>query len=380
MKPRPALLALATLLLVSPTMSSATEHLIFLGTYTPAGGASRGIYSVRLDGTTGTLSAPVLAAVTPNPTFLALHPRGHRLYALTEGDPINGKPGGAAAAFALDRAHGTLTRLELQPTGGAGGAHVGLDPAAHVLAFASYHAGYVASFPLDADGRLGPRASLHPHTGATGPRADRQDKPHPHSTTFSPDGRFAYVCDLGLDQLVRYRLDAANGQLAPAGVTATTPGAGPRHAKFSDDGRFLHVINELDATIAVYAAEPATGALTPLQSVPTLPADFTGPNTTAEIRLHPNGRFVYGSNRGHDSLAVFARDPESGRLTPVEIVPCGGGHPRNFALSPDGAWLVCANRDSDNLVVFRVDGATGRLTPTGQVATVPQAVCVLFVS
>jgi len=187
------------------------------------------------------------------------------------------------------------------------------------------------------------------------------------------------VCDLGLDQIVRYRLDAATGGLTPAGSTATTPGAGPRHAKFSDDGRFLHVINELDATIAVHAVEPATGALTLLQRVPTLPADFTGPNTTAEIRLHPNGRFVYGSNRGHDSLAVFAREPATGRLTPVELVPSGGGHPRNFALSPDGAWLVCANRDSDNLVVFRVDAATGRLTPTGQGATVPQAVCVLFV-
>lgn len=367
------------LILSFPLMSSATEHLIFIGTYTPAGGASRGIYSVRLDGATGALSAPVLAAATPNPTFLTLHPGGHRLYALAEGAPIDGKPGGAVAEFALERPHGTLTRLALQPTGGGGGAHVALDPAAHALVFASYHAGYVASFPLAADGRLGPRASFQAHTGTTGPRSDRQDKPHPHSTTFSPDGRFAYVCDLGLDQIVRYRLDAATGLLTPAGATATTPGAGPRHAKFSDDGQFLHVINELDATIAVYAVESATGALTLLQRVPTLPADFAGSNTTAEIRLHPNGRFVYGSNRGHDSLAVFAREPATGRLTPVEIVPCGGGHPRNFALSPDGAWLVCANRDSNNLVVFRVDAATGRLTPTGQVATVPQAVCVLFV-
>lgn len=367
------------LILSFPLMSSATEHLIFIGTYTPAGGASRGIYSLRLDDATGALSAPILAAATPNPTFLALHPGGHRLYALAEDAAVEGKPGGAVAEFALDRASGTLARRALQPTGGAGGAHVSLDPAAHTLAFASYHAGYVASFPLAADGQLGARAGFQTHTGATGPRTDRQDKPHPHSTTFSPDGRFAYVCDLGLDQIVRYRLEAATGQLTPAGVTATTPGAGPRHAKFSADGRFLHVINELDATIAVYAVASATGDLTLLQRVPTLPVDFTGANTTAEIRLHPNGRFVYGSNRGHDSLAVFAREPATGRLTPVEIVPCGGGHPRNFALSPDGAWLVCANRDSDNLVVFRVDATTGRLTPTGAVATVPQAVCVLFV-
>jgi 6-phosphogluconolactonase len=213
-------------------------------------------------------------------------------------------------------------------------------------------------------------------SGKLGPNQARQDKPHPHSVTFSPDGHFAYVCDLGLDKIFCYRLDAS--ALVPAGEFATAPGAGPRHSKFSADGKFFYVLNELDGTIATYACDPATGALTAKQAVPTLPEGFTGNNTCAEIRLHPNGRFVYGSNRGHDSIAVFARNPADGTLKRIEIVPSGGGHPRNFALSLDGAWLVCANRDSNNLVVFKVDPVTGRLTATGHTAKVPQAVCVLF--
>jgi 6-phosphogluconolactonase len=347
--------------------------LIFAGTYTPKDGASQGIYAVRLDPGTGAFSAPVLAAKTPNPTFLAAHPNGRVLYALGESPT-----GGAAAAFTIDAAAGTLALLNQEASGGGGFCYVGLDATARVLVGISYGSGQVSAFPVGPDGRLGPVASLLTTTGTPGPNRAPQDAPHAHSATFSPDNRFVYVCDLGLDQILRYRIDHATARLTLDGVTPTAPGAGPRHSKFSGDGRFFHVINELDSTIATYGCDPATGRLTPLQTVSTLPAGFKGENICAEIRVHPGGRFVYGSNRGHDSLAVFARDSATGRLTLVEIVPSGGSHPRNFNLTPDGGWLVCANRGSDNLVSFKVDPATGRLTATGHTATVPKAVCVLF--
>lgn len=365
-------------LIAALTMSAASQTL-YIGTYTPKDGASRGIYRVSFDPATGALGVPVLAAETPNPTFLALHPNGRVLYALCESDLVEGKPGGAAIAFQIDPATHLLSPLNKQATGGLGCAHLGLDGAARALVLASYGGGDVTSFPLAGDGTVGPRASSLRPTGPLGPMAERQDKPHPHSVTFSPDNRFAYVCTLGLDKIFCYRLDPATATLTPAGAFAAAPGAGPRHSKFSADGKFFYVINELNGSIATYACDAATGALTPRQVVSTLPDGFKGANTCAEIRLHPNGRFVYGSNRGHDSLAVFARDPARGTLTRIEIVPSGGGHPRNFALSPDGAWLVCANRDSNNLVVFKVDADSGRLTPAGPTAKVPQAVCVVFV-
>jgi 6-phosphogluconolactonase len=358
-------------------MPASPSLLIFLGTYTPAGGASRGIYSVRLDPATGALSEPVFVAAASNPTFLAWHPDGKTLYALTESGTVGGKPGGALAAFRRN-ADGTLALLNIEPAGSLNLSHVNVDGAGRVAAVISYSGGQLASFPLAPDGSLGPRASLVTHQGPLGPNAKRQEKPHPHSITFAPDNRFLYVCDLGLDRVFRYRFDPATATLTGAGEFATAPGAGPRHSKFSADGRFLYVINELNSTIAPFAVDPATGDLAPLPAVSTLPPGFTGESICAEIRLSPDGRFVYGSNRGHDSLAVFARDAAQGTLTPVEIVPSGGKHPRNFNLSPDGRWLVCANRDTDNVTVFRVDPATGRLTPTGPGAKVPQAVCVLF--
>ncbi len=358
-------------------MSASPSLLIFLGTYTPANGASRGIYSVRLDPATGALSEPVFAAAASNPTFLAWRPDGKTLYALTESGTVGGKPGGALAAFHFN-ADGTLNLLNIEAAGSTNLSHVNVDATGRIAAVISYSGGQVASFPLAPDGSLGPRASLVAHQGPPGPNAKRQEKPHPHSITYSPDNRFIYVCDLGLDRIVRYQFDPATAALTAVGETATAPGAGPRHSKFSADGRFLYVINELNSTIAPYAVDATTGGLAALPAVSTLPAGFAGESICAEIRLSPDGRFVYGSNRGHESIAVFARDAAKGTLAPVEIVPSGGRHPRNFNLSPDGRWLVCANRDSDNVTAFRVDPATGRLTATGRPAVVPQAVCVLF--
>lgn len=353
--------------------------LIFVGTATPKGGASRGVYAVELDPATGAFGPATLAAETPNPTFLAWHPRGHTLYALGEGEDPSGQISGGATAFAYDPANRRLTARGGRG-GGAPTTHLAVDAGGRALLTAAYGGGTVTSFALLPDGRIGPRVSALEIAGPLGPRAARQDKSHPHSVTLSPDDRFAYVCALGLDRVCVFALDSATAALQPAGEFATAPGAGPRHSKISDDGRFLYAINELDATITVFARDLATGALAAVQSVATLPAEYPGENTCAEIRLHPNGRFVYGSNRGHDSLVVFARDAARGTLALVQHIPCGGRHPRNFILSPDGRWLVCANRDSSNLVSFRVDPESGRLTASGHTADVPQAVCVLFAS
>ena len=370
------------LTLTLTTTMSAASPLIFIGTYTTKDVPSKGIYAVRLDTATGALSEPVVAAETPNPTFLTWRPDGRVLYALGEGPEPGGKTGGGVAAFAFDAASGKIALLNSRGTGGGGSTTMlATDATARMLVTVSYGAGYVASFPLAADGRLGERATLLIHTGPLGPNQIRQDKPHPHSVTISPDNRFALVADLGLDRVLVYRLDPATGTLTPhdPAFIATPPGTGPRHTKFSRDGRFFYILNEIDGSISACAYDAARGAGTPIQHISTLPAGFkvTDPDRAAEIRLHPNGRFVYASNRGHESIAVFAIQAD-GTLQLVEITHCGGQHPRNFALTSDGNWLVCANQNSNNLVVFKVDAATGRLTATGHTATVPQPVCVLF--
>jgi len=359
--------ALFFLLMTLPAF--AADHLVFIGTYTRT--TSQGIYAVRLDAATGALTAPVLAAATPNPSFLALSPGQEYLYAASESAAM-------AVAFATDLEHGTLRSLQTpQSSGGAAPCHLAVDPTGRALLVANYHAGIVAAIPLRPDGTLGV-PNVIPHSGHSVDPV-RQTSPHAHCVTLSPDGRFVLVCDLGLDRIFTYRLDAARAVLAPATppFAATAPGAGPRHLAFGADGRHAYAITEMGNTVVAcdYAAD--TGALTPRQALSTLPPDFKGASTGAEIQLHPNGRFLYASNRGHDSIAVFAVDTAGG-LTPVEVTPCGGKNPRSFSLSPDGAWLVCANQNSDSLAVFRVDGRTGRLSPTGHIAHVPLPVCVLF--
>lgn len=349
---------------------SASDHLIYLGTYTRS--TSKGIYAVHLDSRTGALSEPTLVAETANPSFLALSPDRSHLYAVSESSTM-------AVPFAVDAATGRLTPLQAQDAGGKAPCHLVVDHTERTLVLAHYHSGIVAALPIQPDGMLGAPGSIIQHTGRS-VHPSRQEAPHVHSVTLSPDNRFVIVCDLGLDRVFTYALDPASARLTPAAVpfVPTAPGAGPRHAAFSPDGRFVFVINELASTLVTYGYEPATGTLTPLDTQSTLPPGFTGESTTAEVRVHPNGRFVYGSNRGHDSIAVFAFDAASGRLTPLEHVPTGGKNPRNFALSPDGAWLVAANQNSDSLHVFRVDPATGRLTATDRAARVPMPVCVLF--
>lgn len=354
------------------TLAMASSHLIFLGTYTRNG--SKGVYSLRLDDATGALTAPVVAAESPDPAWVTLSPDKKFLYAIHPSE-------GQAAGFAVDPAKGTLQPLPLRASPTANPpSHLAVDATGRVLLAANYRDGYVAAMAINADGTLAAPTKI-PHEGK-GPNAARQDRAHVHSVTLSPDNRFVIVADLGLDKIFTYALDTRAAKLAPANppFVVTEPGAGPRHFKFSPDGRHAYAINELNNTIVAYDYAAANGALTARQVVPTLPRDFSGANTTAEVRVHPSGRFVYGSNRGHDSIAVFRANPATGALdaTPVEIVPTGGKTPRNFALSPDGRWLVCAHQDTALITVFRVDAETGRLTRTPHSAEVPACVCVLF--
>jgi len=358
------------LFLLMTLPAAAASQLAFLGTYTRT--ASRGIYAVRLDLATGALTTPVVAAETPNPSFLAFTPDHRTLYAVSESNAM-------AAAFATDLAAGTLRPLQPpQSSGGVAPCHLVVDRSQRTLVVANYHTGIVAAIPLHADGTLG-APNLVPHTGHS-VDPERQTSPHVHSVTLSPDGRFVIVCDLGLDRIFTYRLDAARALLQPAepAYVATAPGSGPRHFDFGRDGRHGYALTEMGNTVTTYDYDAATGALTPRQTLSTLPPDFRGVSHGAEIRVHPNGRFLYASNRGHDSLAVFAIDAETGRLSPVEITPCGGANPRNFAVSPDGGWILCANQNSNSLTVLKIDSATGRLTLTAHTAAVPLPVCVLF--
>lgn len=376
-------LTLALLALGLGAAASAREYTALLGTYTGSGAAdSHGIYVVKLDGETGALSTPELVAELSNPEFLAFGPGQRTLYALTRVPNADGRPtAGAVAAFALDTTAGVkLTPLNTEPTGRGQLCHIAVDATGKQVMVAAYGDPYVASFPLGADGRVGKVASVLIHDGPLGPKEDRQDKPHAHSVTLSPDNRLAFVADLGVDRVFIYGLNPADGTIAPVDPTYVplAPGSGPRHTKFSPDGKNFYILNELGGTIITCRWDPSRPFMQTLQTVSTLPAGYTGKFSPSEVRVHPNGRFVYTANRIHNSIAVFARDAATGMLAPVEHVPTGGDQPRNFNLTPDGAWLLCAHQASDSLTVFKVDPVTGRLTATGGPTKMPKAVCVLF--
>jgi 6-phosphogluconolactonase len=345
------------------------SHRIFIGTYTK--GKSRGIYSIALDSRTGALGQPNVAAEAPNPTFLALSPNHRFLYAVCAND-------GWASSFNVGPdAH--LTPVHQLPAGtGPTPCHISVDASGRVALAANYHLGLAAAIPLEADGTMGaPRVVAH---SGKGPHPTRQTTSHVHSTYFTRDGRFAIVCDLGLDRIYTYAIDR-NAVALTAGTppfVAAAPGAGPRHFAFGGDGRHAYVINELDSTIVAYDFHAPNGGLTPRGSVSVLPAGYKGEATAAEVQVHPNGRFVYGSGRGPDTIAVFAVDAATGALSLVEIVPCGGKGPRNFAISPGGDWLVCAHQDSDSLCSFRIDSASGRLERIPGTVAVPMPVCAVF--
>jgi 6-phosphogluconolactonase len=350
----------------------ASSHLIFFGTYTRS--TSKGIYAARLDDETGALSAPMVVAETTNPTWLAFSPDKKRLYT------VNGSKA-QAIGFTVDAKRATLAPLPASPLAASaanGPSHLAVDATGRTLLAANYADGYVASLPIRADGTLGEPAIVAHHGSSV--NKERQDKPHVHSVTISPDNRFVVVCDLGLDKIFTYALDAATAKLTPANppFVATEPGSGPRHFKFGPDGRHAYAITEMGATLIAFDYAAASGRLTPKQVVSTLPPDFSGLKWAAEVRVHPNGKFLYASNRTHDSIAVYAIDAGTGTLTLIEIVPSGGKTPRNFDLSPNGKWLVCGHQDTDRVTVFCIDATSGRLTATPHTADVPMCVCVLF--
>jgi 6-phosphogluconolactonase len=350
--------------------------LVFFGTY--AGERSKGIYVSKFDSATGTLGSPELAAEVKSPSFLALHPGGKFLASVNESG-TNENPGGAITSFAIDGATGRLTLVNQQPSRGAGPCHVSFDPTGKVVMAANYGGGSVVSAPVGPDGKLGEPVSFFQHEGkSTNPR--RQEGPHAHSITVAPDGKHAVVCDLGLDRIFSYRVLPNLGGLEAAEPPSVKVrnGAGPRHFAFHPGGKFAYAINELDSTITSLDYNAETGALNPTHTAGTLPAGFSGSNTTAHVEAHPNGKWVYGSNRGHDSIAHFAVDPTTGWLRLVGHAPSGGKTPRNFGIDPSGSWLLAANQNSDNVAVLKIDRETGSPSPTGQSIALGKPVCVKF--
>ena len=352
--------------------------LVYVGTYT--GARSKGIYVYRMDLTSGALSPSRLAAEIVNPTFLAIHPNQRFLYAANEIGDFGGKKSGAVSAFAIDPETGKLALLNQISSRGGGPCHLVVDAAGKNVLVANYGGGSVAVLPLEADGKLREASAFIQHEGSSVNR-QRQEAPHAHGVALDVANRFAFVTDLGLDKIMTYKFDAATGALAAHDVpwTATKPGAGPRHFVFDPRGRFAYVINELDSTITGFAYDATRGLLKEIQSVPTLPAGFKGENSTAEVEVHPSGRFLYGSNRGDDSIVVYTIDPASGKLAWVERQSTRGKMPRNFGIDPTGAFLLAANQGSDTVVLFRINRETGRLAPTGGMIEVGAPVCVKFV-
>ena len=374
----------ALLLLASPSRRAQkartqARYLVYIGTYTTT--RSKGIYAYRFDADSGRLTSLGLVAETVNPSFLAVDPSRRFLYAVNEISNYAGGKGGGVSAFAMDRATGKLTFLNEVASRGREPCHVSLDKTGKFVMVANYGGGSAAVFPVLADGRLGEASAFVEHHGSS-VNPERQEGPHAHSIATSPDNRFVLAADLGLDRLLVYRFDAAQGSLEPNDPPFATvkPGAGPRHFAFHPSSRFVYTINEMGSSITAFSYDAARGSLRELETVSTLPKDFAGASDTAELEAHPSGKFLYGSNRGHDSIAVFAIDGGKGTLTLVEHVPTGGKTPRSFAIDPAGSCLVVANQDSDNLVVFRIDARTGRLTPSGKALDVPSPVCVTFVA
>ncbi len=345
---------------------------VYIGTYT--GGDSKGIYQLRLNTRTGALESLGLACAVENPSFLALHPSKPVLYAVGEM-----ASGGVVSAFSIEAGTGLLRLLNQQSSMGKGPCHVAVSRAGQNVLCANYGGGSVAVLPIDAGGRLREATAFIQHQGGS-VHPQRQEGPHAHSVTLDAAGRFVFAADLGLDKIMIYRLDEAQGALTPnaPAFTALNPGAGPRHFAFHPDGRYAYVVNELDNTVTAFSYDAASGKLETLHSVGTLPSDFKGGNSTAEIRVHPSGRYVYCSNRGHDSIAVFSVDSASGHLTPLGHALTRGRVPRNFNIDPSGKFLLAANQESGTVAVFRIIQETGLLEVLDAPVEVPTPVCVLF--
>jgi 6-phosphogluconolactonase len=378
-----ALLLPFSFLMVCDAAAAPVEqnYLVYVGTYTEGGSESKGIYSYRFEPDTGNITPIGLAAGTTNPSFLAVHPNHRFLYAVNEVSTYNGEKSGAVSAFAIDHATGKLTFLNQVASRGADPCYITVDKTGKYVLVANYTGGSIAAFPVLEDGRLGEASAFVQHTGH-GTNPERQEGPHAHSIDLSPGNRYAIVNDLGLDQTRVYKFDSAKGTLSPNAppFAKADPGAGPRHFALHPNGKFAYVINEMGSTVSVFAFDETAGVLTPRQTISTLPKGFAAHNDDAEIEVHPSGKFLYASNRGHDSVAVFAIDANHGTLKLIQDVPTKGQNPRHFEIAPGGKLLFVANEKSDNIVIFRIDPQTGRLIPIGKVLDVAQPVCVKFVA
>ncbi len=357
--------------------ATARSYFVYVGTYTRE--SSKGIYGYRFDPRTGKFTSTGLAAEIKNPAFLASDPTHRFLYAVSEiGN--DGKSHGAVSSFAIDPRTGSLKFLNKVDSGGGGACHLTLDHTGKILFVANYGSGNVASFAINPDGSIGEQTGFDQHSGS-GPNAERQEGPHAHAVVLSPDNRFLFVPDLGTDQIRIYRVDVAKRTFTPndPAFVSVTPGLGPRHFLFGRSGKFAYVVCEMKSSVVAFSYDALKGSLTPIQTISTLPPDYRGIDNSAEIGIDPSGRFLYASNRGHDSIAVFAIDPDKGTLTRVQVAPSQGMIPRNFAVDPTGKYLLVANQISNQLVVFAIDPTNGTLTPAGQTLDVNSPVAILFV-
>jgi len=351
---------------------------VWFGTSTPRNGRSKGIYHARFDCQSGKLGRARLAGEIGGPGFLAMHSSGSMLYAVASDD---GTPSVVAFRIEGDGADRQLTKDSSVPIGDGGAAHVSVSPDDRYLFTAQYGGGSTASFQLDDKGGLVRRVDLQEHPAGSGVVPGRQKDPHAHWTGTSPDGRFVFVPDLGMDQVVIYRLEQATGKLRPHGRGVCPPGSGPRHMKFHPDGKTIYVLNELALSVTVFDYDPAAGEMKPVQTIATLPESVKSKerfNSASEIRVHPSGRFVYSANRGNDTITVFAVDPSTKQLALVEVEPIRGAWPRNFNLDPTGRWLLAAGRNTDSVSVFEIDPETGELQFTLDAIDVPTPICVAF--
>jgi 6-phosphogluconolactonase len=366
-------------LLVTAAEALDRGYLVYVGTYT--GHGSEGIYAFRFDPVTGESGSVDLAAASESPSFLEVDPTVRFLYAVNEIDMFHQEPSGAISAFAINRESGGLRLLQQVSSLGRGPAHLSLDRSVRYLMVANYDSGNLAVLPIGNDGRLGPRTAFVQDAGSSVDPV-RQAGPHAHFVQATNDNRFVLAADLGLDQLLVYRFEATTGTLTPGSppLVKVDPGAGPRHVAFAPSGEYVYLVNEMASTVTVFAYSPGPGTLLRKQTISTLPEHFNGSNTAAEITVDAKGRFLYVSNRGDDSIAVFRIDPDNGNVTPLERVPSGGKTPRHFAIDPTGTWLFAANQDSNDIKLFRIDPDSGRLVEGSRSLKVLSPVCVRIVA
>ncbi len=372
------LLIAMPMLINSPDARLAAAEVIDVWIGTSQAKPSKGIYHCTLNTKTGMLTESELAAEIQGPGFLAMHPDGHHLYAV---GTLDGKPSVVAYSIEKDGDQATLKFDNSLEIGDGGAAHVAVDPTGRTLLTAQYGSGSVAAFSLNANGSLKERTALIKHEGGSGVVAGRQEKPHAHWAGFSPDNRFAFVPDLGLDKVMIYKHDPATAKITPSGFGKVPAGGGPRHMKFHPSGKWIYVLNELALSVTVFDYDAETGTMTPKQTIPTVPKMLLAKElfkSASEIRVHPSGRFVYSANRGHDTVTAFRVNQDSGELSVIELENVRGATPRNINLDPSGQWLLAAGQDSHTLASFGVNQDTGELTYNRSIVTAPSAICVLF--